>query len=136
VKSKISDTIFDSDIVIATEHPSPTSIGAGASINHNAGLGTSASASTGDKSFAGTIQALPSLNLPPPPKQSADIGEPGRIQVQLITAEMARENARDALTDDSIPSKKVMAFDGAFVSGNTSLVCTISTYKNVLSTIK
>lgn len=48
--------------------------------------------------------------------------DPGRLQIRLVTAELARKHARATPKDKSEPTTGVLAFEGEFVSGNTSLV--------------
>jgi len=52
----------------------------------------------------------------------AESGEPIRIQIRLVTAQLARVHARTTLKDGSTTINSIFAFDGAFISGNTSLV--------------
>ncbi|KAJ6627692.1 hypothetical protein B0H10DRAFT_1905503 [Mycena sp. CBHHK59/15] len=47
--------------------------------------------------------------------------EPERFQMRLVTAEHARLHARRTPKDQSEPTTGVFAFDGEFVSGNTTL---------------
>ena len=62
----------------------------------------------------------------PPSKQAlshlAESGEPCRIQIRLVTAQLARDYVRGTLKDNPTATNNVFAFDGAFISGNTSLV--------------
>lgn len=68
----------------------------------------------------------------PPPYVGEVIGKPatqirdestgGRLQIQLVTAQLARQHAASNLKDTSLPSNGTLAFDGQLVSGNTSLV--------------
>ncbi len=53
---------------------------------------------------------------------NAEPGGRSRIQIRLVTAQLARLHARATLKDGSTAIKNIFAFDGAFVSGNTSLV--------------
>lgn len=48
--------------------------------------------------------------------------DPGHLQIRLVTAELARKHARATPKDKSEPTTGVLAFEGEFVSGNTSLV--------------
>ncbi|KAG6886551.1 hypothetical protein C0992_003430 [Termitomyces sp. T32_za158] len=43
------------------------------------------------------------------------------FQIRLVTAELARKHAKEALKETSEPSNGVLAFDGEFVSGNTTI---------------
>ena len=56
------------------------------------------------------------------PSKPAESTEPGRIQIRLVTAQLARAHARATLQDDSTTLNNTFAFDGAFINGNTSLV--------------
>jgi len=68
----------------------------------------------------------PAENVPKPSlsKQinNAESGGRSGIQIRLVTAQLARLHARGTLKDGSTTIKNIFAFDGAFVSGNTSLV--------------
>jgi hypothetical protein len=48
--------------------------------------------------------------------------EPCRMQVRLVTAELARNHAKETPKDSSEPTNGVLAFEGEFISGNTTLV--------------
>lgn len=47
--------------------------------------------------------------------------EPVRVQIRLVTAELARAHARSTPKEQSAATNGLLAFDGEFVSGNTSL---------------
>jgi hypothetical protein len=73
-----------------------------------------------------SISPNPPIDNPvkiPQSKKQAHVpgsGGPGRIQIRLITAQLARDHVRATLKEND----NVFAFDGAFISGNTSLVAT------------
>jgi hypothetical protein len=48
---------------------------------------------------------------------------PGHIQIRLVSAALARSHAKESLKEGSEPTNGVLAFDGQFISGHTSLVC-------------
>lgn len=52
------------------------------------------------------------------------------FQIRLVTAEMARNHAKEVLKETSEPSNGVLAFNGEFVSGNTTIVCKHSSSYN------
>ena len=47
---------------------------------------------------------------------------PSRIQIRLVSAALARSHAKGSMKEGSEPTNGVLAFDGQFVSGHTSLV--------------
>ena len=47
----------------------------------------------------------------------------GHVQVRLFTAELAREEAKNVVKEGRGNVDGVLAFEGEFVSGNTTLVC-------------
>ena len=49
-------------------------------------------------------------------------GGPCRIQIRLVTAQLARDHVRATLKDNATTIDNIFAFDGAFINGNTSLV--------------
>jgi hypothetical protein len=65
-----------------------------------------------------------SQSYPGPSKQqyATEPHEPSRIQIRLVTAALARVHARATLKDRNVAQHGIFAFDGEFISGNTSLV--------------
>jgi len=105
--SRILDTIRDNELVTSRAIPKPTSHG-----------GSTSPVKKSHPSSRGYIT-----------KSSND--EPGRIQIRLVSAEMARVHARATLKHGGSTTTikaGVLAFDGEFISGNTSLVIFIQTY--------
>ena len=100
VESRILDTIFDDELV------------------------TARAISTSIKPPVDT----PAKNTTQPSQSNqryiAEPTEPNRIQICLVTAELARAHARATLKDGKGPINGILAFDGEFISGNTSLVTT------------
>jgi hypothetical protein len=64
------------------------------------------------------------LTYSSPPYHVAELNEPGRIQIRLVSAELARRNAASFKTGVNAHNDGdgVLAFEGEFISGNTTLV--------------
>jgi hypothetical protein len=52
----------------------------------------------------------------------AEPNEPSRIQIHLVSAELARRHAAVTLKHGTTAINGILAFEGEFISGNTSLV--------------
>jgi hypothetical protein len=64
----------------------------------------------------------PSLSHAQKPAHATPTNEPSRMQVRLISAELARNHAKVSLKEGSEDPNGILAFDGEFISGHTSLV--------------
>jgi hypothetical protein len=95
--SRVLDTIRDDEVVTARAVPSRS----GRRINDSA-------------------ENVPQTHSPIRSYNERNV--PASIQIRLITAELARAHARVSLKDDSAVMEGFLAFDGEFISGNTSLV--------------
>jgi hypothetical protein len=57
-----------------------------------------------------------------PAHHVAEPNEPSRIQIRLVSAEMARRNAVSFKNGMNPDNDGILAFEGEFISGNTTLV--------------
>ncbi|KAG6844814.1 hypothetical protein H0H87_003481 [Tephrocybe sp. NHM501043] len=72
--------------------------------------------------FIMSTSQLPTLVSTPNLDQKEKEGEEhNRYQIRLITAELARAHAKETLKESTEPTNGILAFDGQFVSGNTTL---------------
>ena len=110
INSSIVDTLRDDEILIARPLPnlsrSPTP---------DANIQTSSRTSHSESHMSKPQHSHLVVSRPEEPS-------PSRIQIRLVSAALARSHAKGSMKEGSQPTNGVLAFDGQFVSGHTSLV--------------